>query len=342
MLDIVNITYQLPGFLLKNINVTINKGEYWIILGESGSGKTILLDILAGFKKPSKGKIYKNNEDITHVPIYKRGFSYVTAQNSLFPHLSVKKNIAFQQKVDNVQLNKIINWFNLKSILNKYPKELSSGESQRVALARALVSNSEILLLDEPLSSVDASARYEIMLLLRQMHREGYTIVHVTHDFQEALILSQKVAIMHSGELIQTGTMTEILKNPVNPFVAKLTGIKNVFYAHYLGDDKYEINNKITIISTQEVPVLQAMIIISSNDIVLSTMPLHSSMQNQFKGKIVDILIQPNAVDVLVDIGIILHATITHRSLNDMKLTHGDEIWINFKASAVNVIPAPL
>lgn len=339
MIELKNISYCLPSFRLNDINLKINEGEYLVILGESGSGKTLLLDLIAGFRKPTSGHILKNNHSINQTPIHKRCFAYVTASNSLFPNMTVEKNLLFCSKYNSAEFGNIVEQFHLTPLLKKYPHQLSSGESQRVALARAIASKPNILLLDEPLSSVDASARYEIMLLLRQLHRQGHTIIHVTHDFQEALILSEKVAIMQQGSIVQTGYIAEILKNPANTFVAKLAGIKNVFYAEHIEDDIYIIDESIKVIASAPIPTKKVLMIVSSNDIVLSHQPLESSMQNRFSGIIIDILIQTNQADIIVDIGIKIHATITARSLQEMNLNIGQEIWINFKASAVNITP---
>lgn len=226
MIELKNISYYLPSFRLHNINLKINDGEYRVIIGESGSGKTLLLDLIAGFRKPTSGQILKNNHIINQIPIHKRHFAYVTASISLFPNMTVEKNLLFSSRVNCTEFDMIVEQFHIKPLLKKYPHQLSSGESQRVALARAIASKPNVLLLDEPLSSVDASDRYEIMLLLRQLHRQGHTIVHITHDFQEALVLSEKVAVMQQGSIVQAGNIADILNNPANTFVAKLAGIK--------------------------------------------------------------------------------------------------------------------
>lgn len=338
-LTLHNITYKIESFQLSSINLTIQKGEYLIILGESGSGKTLLLDIIAGFRTKISGNIYYNNNNINSLAIHKRKFAYVTADNTLFPHFSVKKNLLFSNKSLPDEINNVIKWFNLSTLLSKYPHELSSGEKQRVSLARAILSKPEILLLDEPLSSVDVSARYELMLLLRQLHRKGFTIIHVTHDINEALTLSEKVAIMQKGQIIQTGSLIEVIKNPITPFVAKLTGVKNVFTASYIEQNAYLIENKAQIMVNSETNYEKAIIIIPATDIVLSNTVLQSSMQNCFKGVIQDIIHLEKGIDVIINIGIHVHATITNKSFEELSLKIGQDIFIYFKASSVKVLP---
>jgi len=340
MLELKEIVYNTKQFKLSVDSFHINSGEYLVVLGESGSGKTLLLDVIAGFRIPLSGKIFKNGEEITIHSIHKRKLAYVTAENSLFPHMTVKKNLLFASKSSKEEFSELCDWFQLWSLLKSYPKELSSGEKQRVALARAILSKPDVLLLDEPLSSVDVNARYEIILLLRQLHRKGNTILHVTHDIQEALLLAERVAIMQQGSIIQTGTLSEIIKTPANRFVAKLIGIKNVFHAEYYADGYYRINSSIKIfVNLKELFPTKALLIIQSNEIVLSKEKLESSMQNCFNGNILDVIIFENSADVVVDIGVTVHVTITVKSLIDLNIQVGYAVWISFKASAVRLVP---
>jgi|YNPMSStandDraft_2_1061718.scaffolds.fasta_scaffold08199_2 molybdopterin-binding protein len=334
-----DITYKIQEFEIKSTNLTIANGEYWIILGESGSGKTLLLDIIAGFRRPKNGSIYYKNKNIISIPIHKRKFAYVTSENTLFPNLTVEKNLLFANKSTSEETKEIINLFNISLLFKKYPNELSSGEKQKISLARAILSKPEILLLDEPLSAVDVSARYELILLLRQLHRKGFTIIHVTHNINEALTLSEKVAIMFKGQIIQTGTISEITKKPATPFVAKLTGIKNVYTSSYIDKNLYVTDNNVKIMVNTETNYPQAIIIISSTDIVLSKNIIKSSMQNYFKGTVQDIIRFENNIDVIVNIGILIHATITTKSLQELNLQIGQEILVYFKASSVRVLP---
>ncbi len=338
MIELKNINYHLPNFCLTDINLRIDNGEYIVLLGESGSGKTLLLDIIAGFRFSDAGQLIKNEKDITFMPIHKRKFAYVTAEYSLFPHYTVKKNLLFASSPSNEEFEEICTWFKLTDLLKKYPGELSSGEKQRVSLARAILSKPDALLLDEPLSSVDMNARYDIVLLLRELHRKGNTIIHVTHDIQEALLLSERVAIMQKGKIVQEGLLTDIMKNPINSFVAKLTGIKNVYKAIRVKSQHFRIPPSIDIMATAEVMSEKCLIIIESNEIVLSKEKLNSSIQNAFQGIVKDIIVMETSVDVIVDIGVLIHATITQKSLNEMGLSVGQSIWVNVKASAVRLV----
>jgi len=339
MLVLENIHYKIDDFELNSINLRVKNGEYVVILGESGSGKTVLLDIISGFRKPNKGKILKNETEITRCPIHKRGFAYVTSDNSLFPHLNVKNNIKLSNKLDEREYDLLVSDFGLSSLLKKYPNDLSSGEKQRVALARAIATKPDVLLLDEPLSSIDVNLRYEIMLLLRQLKKNGFTVIHVTHDVNEAIILSDLAVIMHNGRIVQKGNIFEILKKPANIFVAKLAGIKNVYKAQYYEKNIYKVENSINIMTNNYNQYNDCIIIISSSDVVLSRYPIQSSMQNGFKGKIIDIITSQNSIDIVININILIHATITQQSYEEMKLSVGNEIWVYFKASAIKVIP---
>jgi len=343
MLYINHLYYQIGSFTLNDICLHIQQGDYFVFLGESGSGKTLLLELIAGFRTFKQGEILLNNQNLLLKPVYKRGIAYIPNDGALFPHLNVKKNLLYAVKNGtHPLLNTIMQSFNLSLLLNKMPAELSSGEKQKVAIARALLSGATLFLFDEPLSSVDAHARFEIMLMLRQLNQQGHTVLHVTHDYHEALTLARHVAIMHRGKIIQTGNVHEIFNQPNNLFVAKLSGIKNVFNAilRSIEPKQYLIEpNLLITVNTSELPQ-KAILIIPANDIVLSTQKLESSMKNSFLGIVKDIIQSHQGIDVLIDIGVLMHVCITEASLSNMLISQGKEVWLSFKASSVKVLPS--
>ncbi|NSW45024.1 MAG: ABC transporter ATP-binding protein [Bacteroidales bacterium] len=343
MLNIKNLYYQIGNFKLNNVCLNINHGDYFVLLGESGSGKTLLLEIIAGFRTYKQGEIFLKNENLLHKPVHKRGIAYIPNDGALFPHLNVKENLWYAiNKHTYPLLNNIIESFGLTLLLNKKPAMLSSGEKQKVAIARALLSGASLFLFDEPLSSIDVHARYEIMLMLRQLNQQGYTVLHVTHDYYEALTLATHVAVLHQGKIIQTGKVNEIFNQPNNLFVAKLSGIKNVFNATLSSIEKkqYKINSNLTIVVNSLDLPQKAILIIPANDIVLSIQKIESSMKNSFLGIVKDIIKSHESIDVLIDMGVLLHVCITEISLSTMDLIPGKEVWISFKASSVKVLPS--
>jgi len=343
MLSINHLYYQVGNFMLTDICLKIEQGDYFVLIGESGSGKTLLLELIAGFRNFKYGEILWNNQHLLHKPVYKRGIAYIPSDGALFPHLNVKENLLYAVKKNNHPLfESLIHSFDLTSLLDRKPEMLSSGEKQKVAIARALISGATLFLFDEPLSSIDAHARYEIMLLLRQLKQQGHTVLHVTHDYNEALTLAHHVAVMHQGKIIQTGMVHEIFNQPNNIFVAKLSGIKNVFNATLSSIEKrqYNINSNLTIaVNSIDLPQ-KAILIIPANDIVLSIQKLESSMKNSFLGIVKDIIKSHESIDVIIDIGALLHVCITEISLSTMNLIPGKEVWLSFKASSVKVLPS--
>lgn len=234
MLKIQNLNKNLGEFTLKNINFQIEKGEYFVLLGPSGTGKSIILETIAGLYKPDYGRIYFNEIDLTNEYPENRGIGFVYQDYVLFPHISVKENIIFglkQKKLSKSEINKklddILSMFNIRHLINRKPLTLSGGEKQRVAIARAIITSPKILLMDEPLSSLDPKTKEEFIYMLKDIHnKRKNTVIHVTHDFNEALFLADKIAVINNGTIVEVGTPKEIFKNPTSDFVANFTSAK--------------------------------------------------------------------------------------------------------------------
>jgi len=220
----------------QDINLDINPGEFLTFLGPSGSGKTTTLMMIAGFVVPSSGDIHISGKSIVQVPVHKRNIGMVFQNYALFPHLSVAKNIAFPLEMRGLPKDQIetkvghaLELVRLGSFGERRPKQLSGGQQQRVALARALVFNPNVLLLDEPLGALDAKLREEMKLEIKQLHHNiGATILFVTHDQEEALTLSDRIAVFNEGKIVQVGTPDELYHQPANRFVADFIGETNL------------------------------------------------------------------------------------------------------------------
>ncbi len=223
--------------VLDNINLAVNKGELFSILGPSGCGKTTLLRIIAGFERPDSGKIIIDGVDYTDVPPYKRPVNMVFQNYALFPHLNVFENIAFGVNYQNFgkfeikkKVFEVLELVKLNGLENRKPSELSGGQKQRVALARALVLKPKVLLLDEPLNALDPKLRKEMQIELKKLqHEVGITFIFITHDQEEALSVSDRIAVMNAGRIEQVGTGYEIFEKPRTEFVASFMGAKNLF-----------------------------------------------------------------------------------------------------------------
>ena len=221
------------------VDLTIHKGEFLTLLGPSGCGKTTLLRLLAGFEIPTAGQILIEGQDVSNIPPYRRDVNQVFQSYAIFPHLTVEENIAFGLKMRHVpreergqRVEEALALVSLAGLGKRRPQELSGGQRQRVALARALVCRPKVLLLDEPLSALDAKLRHAMQLELKQLQRRlGITFVFVTHDQEEALIMSDRIAVIHRGRIDQLGTATEIYHAPASAFTADFIGEANLLDA---------------------------------------------------------------------------------------------------------------
>jgi len=233
---------------LDDINFTIQPGEFFSLLGPSGCGKTTLLRIIAGFEFPDEGAVLFDDTNVIPFPPDKRHSNTVFQTYALFPHLSVYDNIAFPLKLKKVPKDEIdkkvkeyVHLVQLDQHINKKPNQLSGGQKQRVAIARALINEPKVLLLDEPLSALDAKLRANLLLDLDALHDKiGITFIYVTHDQSEALAVSDRIAVMNSGHVLQVGTPYEIYEQPATQFVAQFIGETNLFESTVVQCDEFQ------------------------------------------------------------------------------------------------------
>src|SRR5215468_10627261 len=220
---------------VDNVDLEIRRGTIFSLLGPSGCGKTTTLRLIAGFERPDTGEVYIRDERVTSIPPYRRNFSMVFQSYALFPHLNVTENVAFGLRMRGVAradrtraVSDALDLVKLDTLADRYPRQLSGGQQQRVALARAIVIKPAVLLLDEPLGALDKMLREEMQIELRSLQqRLGITAVFVTHDQEEALTLSDRVAVMRNGVIEQTGAPRDIYDRPRTEFVAGFLGASN-------------------------------------------------------------------------------------------------------------------
>ncbi len=235
LLKDINLSYDGKNNILENYNLEIKPGELLGLLGPSGCGKSTTLSLVAGFITPDSGSINLENKDISKVKPEDRFMGVVFQSYALFPHLTIFENVSFglkERKIDNVssRTTEILKRVGLFEHKDKYPKALSGGQQQRIALARAVVMNPDVLLLDEPLSNLDVKLRLEMRELIREIQQEyKITCLFVTHDQEECFAISDRVAVMNGGKIIQIDKPDTIFNKPVNSFVADFVGIENIF-----------------------------------------------------------------------------------------------------------------
>lgn len=234
-IELRDIIKRFGEFELK-VSLSVKDGELLTLLGPSGCGKTTTLRIIAGLEKPDKGRVYFDGRDITDLPPYERNIGLVFQDYALFPHMTVFKNVAFGLEVRRVprmeiekRVREVLDLVGLRGFENRLPEELSGGQQQRVALARALVIEPDVLLLDEPLSNLDAKVREKLRGEIKRIVKElGITTIYVTHDQEEAMVLSDRIAVMNFGRIEQVGEPYDLYYNPKNEFVANFLGISNI------------------------------------------------------------------------------------------------------------------
>lgn len=239
---------------VNDANLEIERGELITLLGPSGCGKTTTLRMIAGFETPTQGIVELNGNDVSNVPPYERNIGMVFQYFALFPHMTVADNIAFGLKMNGVdrseindRITEVLEMISLPDVGDRYPKNLSGGQQQRVALARSLVVEPDVLLLDEPLSSLDKKLREEMRMEIMRLHRElDVTMVYVTHNQTEALAISDRMAVMNDGHIRQVGSPTEVYQKPVEEFVADFIGSANLISGTVAAKDgAYELSTEV-------------------------------------------------------------------------------------------------
>ena len=250
MIHLENISKEYDGAtVLSDINLYILKNEFLTLLGPSGCGKTTTLRLIGGFEYPTTGRVIYEGKDITDVPPYKRRVNTVFQKYALFPHLNVRDNIAFGLKIKKMsrgeidrRVDKMLSLVNLAGYGKRSVDSLSGGQQQRIAIARALVNEPDVLLLDEPLGALDLKLRKEMQVELKSMQQQlGITFIYVTHDQEEALTMSDTVAVMNGGRIQQIGDPKRIYDEPKNAFVADFIGESNIIPGVMLEDDLVEM-----------------------------------------------------------------------------------------------------
>ncbi len=234
MLEIHDLSLKIKNFKLENINLKLNKKDYLTVIGPTGSGKSILLETIAGFYKPDRGKILIDGEDVTNYPPERRKISIVYQDFALFPHMTVLENIVYglkkvKKNYSRSEVEEIAERLGILQLLNRKPETLSGGEKQRVAIARALIVKPKILLMDEPFSALDCVTREKLRNMMREIVKTyKTTVVHVTHDFDDVFSLSNKVAVMREGRIVQSGDLEDVFSKPKDSFVSDFLGINRL------------------------------------------------------------------------------------------------------------------
>ena len=303
---------------VDSLDLDIYQGEFLTLLGPSGCGKTTVLRLIAGFENLDEGELFMEGNRLNNIPPNKRGVNTVFQSSALFPHMSVFDNIAFGLKMKGydksriaIEVREALNIVKLEGLESRKPHQLSGGQQQRVAMARAIVNKPKVLLLDEPLSALDYRLRQEMQIELKRLHRQlGITFVFVTHDQEEAISMSDRIAVMNNGRVEQLGSPTEIYEEPANMFVAQFVGEINVFAARVVSaaadsavvdihGQQFTVQNRKAFVAGQSVAVLlrpEDLLVTRDEEETVSGPALAGTVEDViYKGKTIDLIISLDA-----------------------------------------------
>ncbi len=318
--ELRNITKRFEEITaVDDLSFGVEKGEFFSLLGPSGCGKTTTLRIIGGLETPDEGEVVINGEVVNDLPAYRRDTSIVFQNLALFPHLSVSDNVAFGLECRRVpkaeiaqRVEEVLNLVRLSGLGSRRPDQLSGGQQQRVALARSIVLQPEVLLLDEPLASLDRKLREDMQLELKQIQeRVAITFIYVTHDQKEAISMSDRIAVMNEGRIIQLGTPTDVYENPRARFVADFMGASNIFSGRVVEGEGEKIvaqtdsGLKVLVPEPDDgVPEAERVsICIRPEAIKVFPVDTGGRRDNQFKGRIKEKVYQGDFTELLISVG---------------------------------------
>ncbi len=349
MIRIKGLSKDWKGFSLKDINLEVKKGEYFVILGPTGAGKTLLLETIAGFYFPDRGAVWIDGDDVTNLPPERRRIGFIYQDYSLFPHFNVEQNIEFGLRLrksassdtNRNRLEEIMDWLKISHLAHRYPATLSGGEQQKVAIARAVAIEPSVLLLDEPLAALDLRTRDYLREELKRVKEElGITMLHVTHDQTEAMVLADRIAVMMKGRIMQVGTPYEIFNKPLNEEIADFVGVENILSGVVRNNEngvaEIVVEMGCNIFAVSPYQEGRVKLFIRPEDIILSERMGESSARNVIRAKIEEMHDMGPLTRVRMDKSLV--ALITKQSRESLGLRRGDEVYVTFKATSVHVV----
>ena len=369
MIRLVNLSTRIGAFALNSVNLEVRRGEYFVLLGPSGAGKTQLLELIAGVSSPCSGEVWIDGENVTGWPPERRRVGLMYQDYLLFPQLTVRANIAFGLRTNTIEqvrgrvtglgsrnnrsrdvqtrIVELAHLLRIEHLLDRRTIGLSGGEQQRIALARALAPRPRVLLLDEPLSALDPQIRGEVRRELAALHDAlGMTILHVTHDFEEALLLADRVAVIRQGTIVQCGPAEAVFRQPDSEFLASFLGMENLFRGQVSRGHESQQNGdmfdavfesgplKLSVIARREGPAYAA---IRPEEITVSRELLQSSALNNIAGTVHRIEKSHPLVRLTIHTGLSFIVMMTVQSFEALHLEVGADVYLSFKATAPHI-----
>lgn len=344
MLRIKDLGNDWGRFQLKNIDLEVRDGEFLVILGPSGAGKTLLLETIAGLTIPDNGEIFFMEKDMTESPPEDRDVGLVYQDFALFPHLSVRENIGFGLKSSSRdRVEELASFLGIDHLLDENPLTLSGGEKKRVTLARALAPEPKFMLFDEPLSSLDERIQKRMRREIKKVHkRMDLTSVYVTHNQSEAMYLADRIAIMMDGTIVQTGDPEHIFYEPSNNEIARFVGVENIFSGEVLEKDgslaKLGVGGKKIEALTDFGVGENVRVMVRPEEVFIKKHKDESSARNQFECTIEEVIDEGSIIRLKMNCGFNLTSYITRKSFKEMNLSVSENIIASFKANSVHVV----
>ncbi|ABA90019.1 ABC transporter, ATP-binding protein [Syntrophotalea carbinolica DSM 2380] len=352
LLEVQNLHVDLGEFSLRGADLAIAEGDYCCLIGDSGAGKSVLLETVVGSFRPHRGKVLLHGQDVTNCPPELRNLGIVYQDYMLFPHLNVFDNIAFglrRQKGSRTELKNEVNTIaarvGIEHLLHRDIKTLSGGEQQRAALARALITRPQVLLLDEAFSALDVASRERMRRLLRELVKDLHvTVLHVTHDMEDVWALADQVAVLHDGQILQTGSPEHIFSCPQPGFVAEFLGARNVLHGSVLQCDASGLTHvavgQIDLFSADQAAVgREVHLSVRPEELAVARQQLPITLRNQIPVKIRHLERRGPLVWVTGEAaGFSLEAAVTVSGAQEQELKVGDEAVFAFSASSLRVI----
>ncbi len=336
------ISKKIGDFQLKGISFSLADREILSIIGPSGAGKSSIVKIITGIIR-AEGKLVLDGEDISKFPPEKRNIGYIPQNIGLFPHLDVRENIEYplkRRKFPRKEREKLIkefsNEFGISRLLHRSPLTLSGGEKQKVALVRALIYGPKLLLMDEPLSSVDSQKKEFYLNLIKEIKKRfEVSIIYVTHNFDEAITISDKIVVLKGGKIIRRGIPQELIENPEDLWIASFVKEKNIFKGSFK-DGIFCAENSELCFHTPFKKNGEGFLSLRADEIIISKDRFDSSALNVFKGKVKEIVDLNYNCQINAEVkGLIFKVIITKKSLARLKLNLEEEIFLHFKANSL-------
>ncbi|WP_022660985.1 ABC transporter ATP-binding protein [Paucidesulfovibrio longus] len=341
MIVLENLDVELPGFALRGVSLSVAEREFFALLGPTGAGKSVLLETVAGLLPVRRGRVRLDGRDITRLPPERRGLGMVYQDNALFPHLSVRRNIAFglrhHRGARPERVGELAELLGIAHLLPRSLHGLSGGERQRVALARALAVEPRVLLLDEPLSALDPNSRHGVKRMLKDLHREtGITFMMVTHDFDEALFLADRAAVIRGGRVVQQGAVQDIFHRPADAGVAEFVGMRNVLAARMEG--RRACVGRLKLDLPAEAEPGSSRVAFRPEDAVLGGEELAGRYANCFPVTISSLVPEGFQVSLEVRAGDLeLSCCVTRRRCLELEFRPGSRAWLALPEAALHV-----